>query len=84
MPSEKEKTKEEAKEEEPEKPKYETIEDLPGVGPATAEKLQELGFQTVESLAIATIKELVPAGIGEKQAGIEGCCPGNRRKERIL
>lgn len=48
--------------------KYETIEDIPGVGPATAEKLRELGFQTVESLAIATVKELVPAGIGEKQA----------------
>ncbi len=48
--------------------KYEVVEDLPGVGPATAEKLKELGFNTVESLATATIKELVPAGIGEKQA----------------
>jgi DNA repair protein RadA len=58
------------KDKESEKPKqYEIIEDLPGVGPATAEKLRELGFQTVESLAIATVKELVPAGIGEKQAG---------------
>jgi DNA repair protein RadA len=63
----KEKTKE--KDDEPEKQRqYEAIEDLPGVGPATAEKLRELGFQTVESLAIATVKELVPAGIGEKQA----------------
>src|SRR5207253_10227764 len=30
--------------------------------------LKELGFHTVESLATATIRELVPAGIGEKQA----------------
>jgi len=51
------------------KRKYEAIEDIPGIGPATAEKLKELGFHTVESLATATIKELVPAGIGEKQAG---------------
>jgi len=50
------------------KKKYESIEDLPGVGPATAEKLRELGFHTVESLATAAVKELVPAGIGEKQA----------------
>jgi len=51
------------------KRKYEAIEDIPGIGPATAEKLKELGFHTVESLATATIRELVPAGIGEKQAG---------------
>jgi len=48
--------------------KYEVIEDLPGVGTATAEKLKELGFNTVESLATATVRELVPAGVGEKQA----------------
>lgn len=48
--------------------KYEVVEDLPGVGPATAEKLKELGFNTVESVATATVRELVPAGIGEKQA----------------
>ena len=48
--------------------KYEFIEDVPGVGPATAEKLREMGFQTVESLATATIKELTQAGVGEKQA----------------
>lgn len=50
------------------KKKYEAIEDLPGVGPATAEKLREMGYHTVESLATAAIKELVPAGVGEKQA----------------
>lgn len=48
--------------------KYEMLEDIPGVGPATATKLHELGFNTIESLATATIKELTPAGIGEKQA----------------
>ncbi len=48
--------------------KYQAVEDLPGVGPSTAEKLKELGFHTIESLATATVRELVPAGIGEKQA----------------
>jgi len=48
--------------------KYEVVEEIPGVGPATAEKLKELGFHTVESLATATVREVVPAGIGEKQA----------------
>ena len=43
--------------------KYEFLEDLPGVGPATAQKLRELGFHTVESLATATIKELEKAGV---------------------
>ncbi|MEM2530428.1 MAG: helix-hairpin-helix domain-containing protein, partial [Candidatus Bathyarchaeia archaeon] len=53
---------------EPAKRKYEFIEDIPGVGPATADKLREMGFHTIESLATATVKELIPAGIGEKQA----------------
>jgi len=48
--------------------KYELLEDLPGIGPATAQKLKELGFHTVESLATATIKELEQAGISEKKA----------------
>jgi len=48
--------------------KYECLEDLPGIGPATAQKLRELGFNTVESLATATLRELEPAGIGEKKA----------------
>lgn len=48
--------------------KYEVIGDLPGVGPSTSDKLKELGFHTVESLATATVRELLPAGIGEKQA----------------
>jgi len=48
--------------------KYEFLEDLPGVGPATAQKLREMGFHTIESLAMATGRELEPAGITEKKA----------------
>ncbi|MCL2135576.1 MAG: DNA repair and recombination protein RadA [Candidatus Bathyarchaeota archaeon] len=48
--------------------KYEFIEDIPGVGPATAQKLRELGYRTIESLAMAAIRELEPAGISEKKA----------------
>jgi len=50
------------------KKKYEFIEDLPGVGPATAQKLRELGYHTVESLAMATSRELEPVGVSEKNA----------------
>jgi len=47
---------------------YGRIEDIPGVGPSTADKLRELGFHTVESLGMATVRELVQAGIGDKKA----------------
>ncbi len=50
------------------KKQYECLEDLPGVGPATSQKLKEMGFHTVESLATATARELEPAGISEKKA----------------
>jgi DNA repair protein RadA len=50
------------------KKKYEFLEDLPGIGPATAQKLQEMGFHTIESLAMATARELEPAGISDKKA----------------
>jgi DNA repair protein RadA len=50
------------------KKKYELLEDLPGVGPATAQKLKEMGFHTIESLAMATARELEPAGISDKKA----------------
>jgi DNA repair protein RadA len=68
-----EETEEDSEEEKPEatvekRKKYELIEDIPGVGPATAEKLREMGYHTVESLATATTKELTEAGVGEKQA----------------
>jgi DNA repair protein RadA len=60
----------ESKEKEEETPtkKYEFIEDLPGVGPATSQKLRELGYHTVESLAMATARELEPVGVSEKKA----------------
>jgi len=47
---------------------YLKIEDLPSVGNATAAKLREIGFSTIESLATATIAELAAAGISEKRA----------------
>ena len=50
------------------KAKYETLEDLPGLGPATVSKLNEIGFKTVESLGTATLRELVSAGIGQEMA----------------
>ncbi|MCW4009379.1 MAG: DNA repair and recombination protein RadA [Candidatus Bathyarchaeota archaeon] len=52
----------------PKKPKYEFIEDIPGVGPATSQKLRELGYHTVESLAMATSRELEPVGVSEKKS----------------
>lgn len=60
----------EEEEKDPELPmkKYEFMEDLPGVGPATMVKLRELGFHTVESLAMATAREIESAGVGDKKA----------------
>jgi len=55
-------------EEQPAKAKFESVEDIPGVGPATAAKLRDIGFSTLEALATATIRELTPVGIGDKQA----------------
>ena len=66
--SEKEEETEETAEDESGKEKYQFIEDLPGVGPATAQKLKELGYHTVESLAMATSRELEPVGVSEKKA----------------
>jgi len=49
--------------------KIKTIEDLPGVGPATAEKLREAGYDSFESIAVASPLELKEiAGIGEGAA----------------
>ncbi|HID20295.1 MAG TPA: DNA repair and recombination protein RadA [Methanophagales archaeon] len=45
------------------------IEDLPGVGPAIAEKLREAGFNSLEVIAVASPAELVSAAeIGEATA----------------
>ncbi len=50
-----------------EKKRYESLEDL-DIGSATSKKLRELGFHTVESLAMATAKELEQAGISKTNA----------------
>ena len=44
------------------KQKIESIEDLSGVGPATAEKLKESGYDTMLSIAVSSPGELVEAG----------------------
>ncbi|HIP63222.1 MAG TPA: DNA repair and recombination protein RadA [Archaeoglobus profundus] len=45
------------------------LEDLPGVGPAIAEKLREAGFTTLEAIAVASPQELsAVAEIGESKA----------------
>lgn len=49
--------------------KYQTIEDLPGLGPAGASKLRQAGYKTVQSIATASSLELIEAGIGETLAG---------------
>ncbi|MFX0086803.1 MAG: DNA repair and recombination protein RadA, partial [Candidatus Hodarchaeota archaeon] len=44
----------------------ESIADLPGIGPATAKKLSDSGFGTLESLATVSVGELVSVGnLGE-------------------
>jgi len=54
---------------EPMEGKKQSIESLPGVGEATAEKLREAGYGTIESLAVVTVDELCEvAEIGESQA----------------
>lgn len=46
-----------------------SIESLPGVGEAIAQKLREAGYRTIESIAVASIAELHEgAEIGEVQA----------------
>jgi len=45
------------------------LEDLPGIGPATAEKLREAGLNSLEAIAVASPAELVAtAEIGEATA----------------
>jgi DNA repair protein RadA len=46
-----------------------TIEDLPGVGPATADKLREAGYTSIEAIAVASPAELAAAAeVGENTA----------------
>jgi DNA repair protein RadA len=44
------------------KAKITNVEDLPGVGPATAEKLKDSGYDTLLSLAVSSPGDLVEAG----------------------
>jgi len=44
------------------------IEDLPGIGPSTAEKLKEEGYLSVEAIAASSIGDLKDVGIGEAAA----------------
>ena len=54
---------------EPEVTKEPTIQDLPGVGAATAEKLATAGYRDMMSMAVATIGELIEsAGVSESVA----------------
>ncbi|PVX25274.1 MAG: DNA repair and recombination protein RadA [Candidatus Bathyarchaeum sp.] len=50
-----------------EKKRYECLEDLE-IGTIMSKKLRELGFHTVENLAMATAKEIEQAGIDKKTA----------------
>ncbi len=47
------------KSEKSEKAKITSLEDLPGVGPTTAEKLREAGYDTLMSVAVAPVAELI-------------------------
>jgi DNA repair protein RadA len=71
-----------------------TVEDLPGVGPATAEKLREAGFEELLAIAVMSPNELAEqAELGEavsskiiqgakKMANIGGFISGNKLLER--
>lgn len=48
--------------------KYQQLEDIPDVGAATANMLRKLGYRTIQSLAMASILELVAGGMGETTA----------------
>lgn len=51
------------------KPKITELEDLPGIGETTADKLREAGFKSLESIAVASSSELVEAaGLGDATA----------------
>lgn len=49
------------------KKRYECLEDLE-IGSAISQKLRDLGFHTIENVAMATVKELEQAGISKKKA----------------
>jgi DNA repair protein RadA len=59
----------EIKEVKEEKPKAVSVMDLPGIGPATAEKLADAGYDTILSIAVSSPGEMVEiAGVSEAVA----------------
>ena len=50
-----------------EKKRFEILEDL-DIGSTISQKLRDLGFHTVENLAMATVKEVEQVGISKKKA----------------
>jgi DNA repair protein RadA len=49
--------------------KEKSVKDLPGVGPATADKLADAGYDNLLSIAVASVSELCEAaGVGESVA----------------
>lgn len=44
------------------------VEDIPGVGPITAKKLQSAGYSSIESIAVASVRELEEVGISADRA----------------
>jgi len=68
MPSKRTELEEQEPSERKGKFSYSDLEDIPGVGPATVAKLREIGYSTVESLATASVNELMKAGMSEKVA----------------
>ena len=49
----------------------ENIQDLDGVGPVTANRLKEAGFDSIEAVAVAPIRELVDKAGLESSAAIK-------------
>ena len=48
---------------------FRKLDDLPGVGPVTAQKLRSAGYNTLESIAVASSRELAETtGIGTEKA----------------
>lgn len=45
--------------------KYKELQDIPGIGAATITKLNNLGYRTVRSVAVADEKDLISQGLGE-------------------
>ena len=57
-----------------EEKKAKTLEDLPGVGPATAEKLRKAGYETLEKIAVSSpyeLEEVAEIGVETAKKTIE-------------